>query len=488
MTNPHMERVLYNLHAQLCSNVLRLSSHSSRALLEHVVLVSAVCAFAGLWMVHLAYRSGWSDLSSMCLRSVEGFREDVDVSHIVLMSDSGESSAELWTEGTVESAVWSYAKSKGYFFLEDIQRHNITAQVLRISSTDANCFGEPFLQSLLQTLQSTDVAMLHWIRGDSYAYHHATERIYDLSAAPTRKLAVVVKTIFLYFCTTTLVSFTLRETQARMLDFTHQLQERVRSGRPVVSLVVSHLVDSLVFCPVMVGMIGFLIEFYQGDKVLAFCILSVVWVWEAFSVVSLRSWQGMSYFPRIFFLLFCLWHFYFFSFPRGFYYPALTCTVLFMAHSMLFFWHRYELPAFVRGTVNQDRPRMIPQHQSSPLPPPPPPAIRHPLLFRQHSHSSISNHYRSQTPLSSRQASSAALYRPEEEEESYVYFMDGEVVLHRPQQPPQVVTTMVEEADATSLGDPLDTQQPTPLRHNRSDHASHRVPTAPRVPTLEESS
>jgi hypothetical protein len=36
----------------------------------------------------------------------------------------------------------------------------------------------------------------------------------------------------------------------------------------------------------MVGMIFFLIEFYGGDKFLAFTVLSVVWVAEVFSAIS----------------------------------------------------------------------------------------------------------------------------------------------------------------------------------------------------------
>jgi hypothetical protein len=99
------------------------------------------------------------------------------------------------------------------------------------------------------------------------------------------KLSVVLKTSFLFFITTTLVSFTLRETQERMLGFTQQLQAHVRSRRPVVNIVTVHIAESLVFVPIMVGMIFFLIEFYRGDKFLAFMVLSIVWLCEVFSVI-----------------------------------------------------------------------------------------------------------------------------------------------------------------------------------------------------------
>lgn len=46
---------------------------------------------------------------------------------------------------------------------------------------------------------------------------------------------------------------------------------------------------------------------------------------------------------QVFFLYFTLFHVYFFSFPFGFSYVALVTTVLFLQHSMLFFWNRYEV-------------------------------------------------------------------------------------------------------------------------------------------------
>ena len=42
------------------------------------------------------------------------------------------------------------------------------------------------------------------------------------------KLGVLLTTLFLFFITTTLVSFTLRETQERMLKFTFLLQVKGR--------------------------------------------------------------------------------------------------------------------------------------------------------------------------------------------------------------------------------------------------------------------
>ena len=66
------------------------------------------------------------------------------------------------------------------------------------------------------------------------------------------KVGVIFSTLFLFFTTTTLVSFTLRETQERMLKFTFLLQHHVSHRIPYAPLVFTHVVENLVFVPIMV--------------------------------------------------------------------------------------------------------------------------------------------------------------------------------------------------------------------------------------------
>jgi Tumour-associated protein len=77
------------------------------------------------------------------------------------------------------------------------------------------------------------------------------------------KFGVIFSTLFLFFTTTTLVSFTLRETQERMLKFTFLLQHHVSHRIPYAPLVFTHAVESLVFVPIMVRSVE-LCE--QGDS------------------------------------------------------------------------------------------------------------------------------------------------------------------------------------------------------------------------------
>eukprot|EP00569_Conticribra_weissflogii_P006796 CAMPEP_0171350940 /NCGR_PEP_ID=MMETSP0878-20121228/37674_1 /TAXON_ID=67004 /ORGANISM="Thalassiosira weissflogii, Strain CCMP1336" /LENGTH=774 /DNA_ID=CAMNT_0011856013 /DNA_START=151 /DNA_END=2475 /DNA_ORIENTATION=- len=307
------------------------------------------------------------------------------------------------------SKVYSYSHSPGLLQLppELLFMHNISTQFIIPSKFDPNCFGEPFMQSIVFQLVGVETIMLNWIlgfKGDiahserkrpRYVLHWNSGKEIDLdsfdmdhyafssssngpsealfSSSPTKqrvppllrlfrfftfKVAVLLSTLFIFFLTTSLVSFTFQETQDRMLEFTLQLQMRVRMRLPLGGLIFRHVLENLAFVPVMVGMIFFLIEFYGGDKFIAFMVLSMVWICEVFSAISIRSIQGMHFFPRVFFLYFTLFHVYFFSCPVGFTYTSLSSTILFLIHTMIFFWNRYELPALHSGQTTPQSPRV----------------------------------------------------------------------------------------------------------------------------------
>ncbi|KAL3802775.1 hypothetical protein HJC23_007552 [Cyclotella cryptica] len=297
------------------------------------------------------------------------------------------------------TTIYSYSHAKGLLLLSPTlkQRHNISTQFVIASSTDVNCFGEPFVQNIVFSIVGPDTVILNWVLGQQqrilrnrghdskrirFVYHWKTGKEIDLDLfdmdhyafssssggssskygmdSLTRhpilqyvipkiykhplcrllrfllfKLAVFLSTLFIFFLTTSLVSFTFQETQDRMLEFTIQLQSYVRARLPLGGLIVRHILENLVFVPVMVGMIFFLIEFYGGDKFLAFMVLSMVWIAEVFSAIS------------------C---------PIGFTYASLGSTVLFLLHTMLFFLNRYELPAIHAGLITPEMPRMMRIH------------------------------------------------------------------------------------------------------------------------------
>ncbi|XP_070006271.1 membralin-like protein At1g60995 isoform X2 [Nicotiana sylvestris] len=275
----------------------------------------------------------------------------------------------LETRSNAFEPTYLYTKEKGYLLLpeEARLRHNIRTINISISAWHS-CFGNRWQQLLINRLVGYDTILMNSLLnspGEGYLYNHQTKEFYNLTYAHEQpensarfgdylvtKCGVLMMSLFVFFTTTMSVSFTLRETQTRMLKFTVQLQHHARHRLPTFQLIFVHVIESLVFVPIMIGILFFLFEFYD-DQLLAFMVLIFVWLCELFTLISVRTPISMKYFPRFFLLYFLVFHIYFFSYTYGFSYLALSTTAAFMQHLILYFWNRFEVPALQRFMQNR---------------------------------------------------------------------------------------------------------------------------------------
>ena len=226
---------------------------------------------------------------------------------------------------TSENITYSFSTNQGFLSLppQSLFQRNISSQYVIIHTHDKHCFGDdPLLTYLGQSYGGIrETIALNWIlgfwNGSGHILHMRNGMMIDLSeylneysfrwptttttssttataAYKTRwhhnflifKIGVLLSSLFLFFTTTTLVSFTLRETQDRMVRFTIQLQLQIRNRQPYGGLIFTHVIENMVFVPIMIGIIFFLTDCcYNGDKFLAFVILSGVWICEVFSAI-----------------------------------------------------------------------------------------------------------------------------------------------------------------------------------------------------------
>nr|GMC98724.1 membralin-like protein At1g60995 [Ipomoea batatas] len=311
-----------------------------------------------------------------------GTREFCDIAGIHLKIDIPEllktlhlhrlnSYAVQWLErrSNTYEPTYVYTMEKGYFLLPEEARlqHNIRAINISISA-EHPCFGNRWQQLLINRLVGYDTILINSLLsspGQGYLYNHQTKEFHNLTFAHEQpessarfgdylvtKCGVLMMSLFVFFTTTMSVSFTLRETQTRMLKFTVQLQHHARHRLPTFQLIFVHVIESLVFVPIMIGILFFLFEFYD-DQLLAFMVLILVWLCELFTLISVRTPISMKYFPRFFLLYFLVFHIYFFSYSYGFSYLALSATVAFVEHLIIYFWNRFEVPALQRYMQNR---------------------------------------------------------------------------------------------------------------------------------------
>lgn len=321
-TDTAMERIWFQMHHRVCQFWLQYTSTMTRRLLEHALLLCAILCFGILIIMHknFVFRLNQSNCASSCLSN---YTQEADIiylgvdsrlNHTVSIVERGadhKNADSMSCIGESEESdfniEYSYSSRKGYLLLQDDDPmlESLSVQYIMVSPDDLQCFGDGALQFLVWELGlGWNTILMNWLlvfnKPDevSYIRHTKTKRMQELvipsvqasgfqffvQAAMT-KISVLVQTSFLFFFCTTLVSFTLNETQERMLQFTEELSRRVARNLPINFLVTTHVLDSLIFCPLMVGKFFFLIEFYKGDRFLAFLFMSVVWFVEVFTVL-----------------------------------------------------------------------------------------------------------------------------------------------------------------------------------------------------------
>lgn len=94
----------------------------------------------------------------------------------------------------------------------------------------------------------------------------------------------------------------------------------------------------------LVGMEAIMSEFFN-DSVTAFYIIITVWMADQYDSICCRTIVSKKHWLRLFYLYHFAFYCYHYRFNGQYSFLALITSCLFIQHSMLYFFHRYELPA-----------------------------------------------------------------------------------------------------------------------------------------------
>ncbi|CAI5500954.1 unnamed protein product [Closterium sp. Naga37s-1] len=315
----------------------------------------------------------WRFLQILCLQLREGLRgaASTPIATVTSGRNRSERLAHLFPESLrtrFEAPLFVYTEEKAYLAMSEAAKEMVGVRSVNKSIPAHNrCFGAWWKSVLVDLVVGYDTILMNSLissRGKGFLYNAHTKELYDLNLAATRgraaatsfedvisfKIGVVFTSVFIFFMTLLAVSFTLRETQSRMLKFTIALHHHARHRLPTFRLIAMHILESLVFIPIMIGILFVLFEFYD-DQLLAFMVLTLVWLCEIFTLISCRSPLSRRFFPKFFFLFFLLFHVYFFTFTYGFSYLAFATAAAFLNHIAIFLWNRCESSARGYGGV-----------------------------------------------------------------------------------------------------------------------------------------
>eukprot|EP01102_Stenamoeba_stenopodia_P018077 TRINITY_DN6584_c0_g1_i1.p1 TRINITY_DN6584_c0_g1~~TRINITY_DN6584_c0_g1_i1.p1 ORF type:complete len:499 (+),score=49.08 TRINITY_DN6584_c0_g1_i1:152-1648(+) len=266
---------------------------------------------------------------------------------------------------------YQFSFERGYLFLRDElkAKHGIVVANVTLYANDT-CLGTPWFASVVENLVGYDTIIVNSLikifRGRGYFYNLQTSEIYNLFMVTeitemakylddyiTLKIGMIVTSALLYLVAVTVVSFALRETQVRVLNFSLMLHRLSRIRLSVGKLILFHVLQCIVFVVIMIGILYCIAEILD-DTFLALLVLSHIWMGELYTMICSRTPTSQRYFPKFFYLYFLLFSLYFFSYPFGFYYLAFFCMASFVQHAMLYFYNRFELPALEAGTIRID--------------------------------------------------------------------------------------------------------------------------------------
>jgi len=298
---------------------------------------------------------------------------------------------------------YTFATDKGMLTLGAQRRDGLRVQRVEVDiAASSACFGGPSTRWLLSTVAGYDVPILNgfagallrlsqegtmrggeaplkgssaplwpvvpgWLsvdhRDEVHALSEATEVAarFSLShsgivAFTMLKLGTLCSAVFLLFATSSLVSFILAQSQQRMLRFTMTLQSYVRARLPLGPLLAAHMVDSLIFVPIILGVMFFMFSFF-ADQLLAFLVMLAVWVCEVQNIIGCRTEASLRVFPKVFGLLMTWFHAYYLAFPFGFAYPAFFTACWGLLTAGFDLWNTYELPAILDESLTSAVPR-----------------------------------------------------------------------------------------------------------------------------------
>ncbi len=417
-----MEQVFFRLHVRFVRAFCSAFTPSARIGLERLSLFNAFISLAVLVTLHFLFvapnhhinclSTAFDQIDVGQLKSFDVFeirltphaQSEICSDGTNLNTCSFASTASTNTSSSSQAHIhmplnaYYFSLEKGFLMLPPSKRLQYNISSVNININEVECFGSASGAWIMRNIVGEETAVMNWFLSvfnrQGYVSNSYSKEIFNLNIAPRpivssssgqalgnspsiststrnggedrvsfieqtlKKIGIVCTTVFIFFSTTTLVSFTLRETQQRMLKFTFFLQDRISRRVPYGNLVFTHVIESVVFVPIIVGAHFFLVEFFSG-QLIAFFVLSIVWISEVYSVICLRADASIKFFPSFFWWYFALFHLYFFSFPFGYTNTALITTALFLQHAMLYFWNQFEVPALECGDVSVIRPRSL---------------------------------------------------------------------------------------------------------------------------------
>ncbi|NXI50133.1 MBRL protein, partial [Chloroceryle aenea] len=229
------------------------------------------------------------------------------------------------------------------------QRLSIPVMVVTLDPTRDQCFGGRFSRLLLDEFLGYDDILMSsvkalaeneenkgFLRNVVSGEHY---RFVSMWMARTSYLAAFVIMVIFTLSVSMLLRYSHHQIFVFIVDLLQMLEMNMTIAFPAAPLLTVILA--------LVGMEAIMSEFFN-DTTTAFYIILIVWLADQYDAICCHTNTSKRHWLRFFYLYHFAFYAYHYRFNGQYSSLALVTSWLFIQHSMIYFFHHYELPAILQ--------------------------------------------------------------------------------------------------------------------------------------------
>ncbi|KAM9369200.1 membralin [Phaethornis superciliosus] len=264
-----------------------------------------------------------------------------------------------------EEYIVEYSLEYGFLRLSQStrQRLSIPVMVVTLDPTRDQCFGDRFSRLLLDEFLGYDDILMSsvkalaeneenkgFLRNVVSGEHY---RFVSMWMARTSYLAAFVIMVIFTLSVSMLLRYSHHQIFVFIVDLLQMLEMNMTIAFPAAPLLTVILA--------LVGMEAIMSEFFN-DTTTAFYIILIVWLADQYDAICCHTNTSKRHWLRFFYLYHFAFYAYHYRFNGQYSSLALVTSWLFIQHSMIYFFHHYELPAILQQIRIQE---MLLQNQQA---------------------------------------------------------------------------------------------------------------------------
>ncbi|XP_076775652.1 membralin isoform X3 [Arvicanthis niloticus] len=248
-----------------------------------------------------------------------------------------ETPAKVWPQ---DEYIVEYSLEYGFLRLSQAtrQRLSIPVMVVTLDPTRDQCFGDRFSRLLLDEFLGYDDILMSSVKGLAENEENKGFLRNVVSGEHYRFVSMWMAR------TSYLAAFVI------MVIFTLSVSMLLRYSHHQIFVFIAPLLTVIL---ALVGMEAIMSEFFN-DTTTAFYIILIVWLADQYDAICCHTNTSKRHWLRFFYLYHFAFYAYHYRFNGQYSSLALVTSWLFIQHSMIYFFHHYELPAILQQVRIQE--------------------------------------------------------------------------------------------------------------------------------------